>query len=179
MMAYGKAETIPQDRAGSIQLQRSIRELQETLIRTIPELIDRLLNPANFGEFVPPVNLRARINDHVQASKAMRPSKDINIDDLLAAVRSSSERVQARADEIIDDIIVNAHQTVDKNHKISSQIHTIAQHTEEEVGKLSERIDEILKRQKSFQAVLDATSGQNSLLSFLTEYLSKSKSAIV
>jgi hypothetical protein len=52
MMAYGKAVNIPQDRPGSARLRGMIGELQQTLLRTIPVLIDRL-NTVNFGECAP------------------------------------------------------------------------------------------------------------------------------
>lgn len=74
----------------------------------------------------------------------------------------------------MDNIIVDANQTIHANDKITKDIHVIAQHTEGEVGELRGKIEEILKHQKSFQATLDAISGKNSLLSFLLEYLSKS-----
>ncbi|KAE9373805.1 hypothetical protein N431DRAFT_407513 [Stipitochalara longipes BDJ] len=157
MMAYGKAGTIPQDRPGSLQLHRMIGELQQTLLRTIPDLIDRL-NPVNF------------------MGKAMHPFKDFNIDDLLAEVRCSSERVRACVEEVIDDMIVSTHQTVVGNNMVSKDIYVIAQQTEEEVGQLREKIEEILKQQKSFQAALDAASGKNGLLSFLMEYVKPEQS---
>jgi hypothetical protein len=109
----------------------------------------------------------------------MRLSNDFNIEDLLAAVRSSSERVRVCAEEVMDNIIVTTHQTVNNSHKVSNDIHMITRQTEEEVGQLRGKIDEILKHQKSFQLALDAVSSKNSLLSFLMEYLSKLKSDIV
>lgn len=50
MMAYGKAEGIPRDRPGCGRLYGMIGELQKTLLRTIPLLIDRL-NPGTFSTF--------------------------------------------------------------------------------------------------------------------------------
>jgi len=52
MMAYDKAENIPRDRPGSDRLHGMIRELQQTLLRTIPVLIEKL-NPVTFGECAP------------------------------------------------------------------------------------------------------------------------------
>lgn len=75
----------------------------------------------------------------------------------------------------MDNIIVNSHQTIHSNHRTTTDIHMITQQTEGEVGELREKIDEILKHQRSFQVTLDAVSGKNSLLSFLMEYLSKSR----
>ena len=109
----------------------------------------------------------------------MSPFRDFNIDDLFAAVRSSSERVRVCAEGVMDDITINTHQTVHSNHRVSDGIHAIAKQTGEEVGQLRGKIDEILQQQKSFQAALDAVSGKNSLLSFLMEYLSKLKAALV
>lgn len=127
----------------------------------------------------PTTNLRTRTDDQSQVDKALSPFKEFNIDDLLAAVRSSSERVRVCAEGVMDDIIVSTHQTVHNNHKVSDGIHMITKQTGEEVGQLRGKIDEILKQQKSFQTALDAVSSKNSLLSFLMEYLSKLKAAIV
>jgi len=178
MMAYGKAESIPRDRPGSGRLHGMIRELQQTLLRTLPVLIDRL-NPGTLGEYLPTIHLRTCTDDQSQVNKAMSPFKGSDIDDLLGAVRISSERVRVYAEEIMDNIIVSAHQTIQNNYKMSKDIHVTTQQTEEEVGELRGKIDEILKHQKSFQTTLDAVSGKNSLLSFLMEYLSKLKAAIV
>jgi hypothetical protein len=109
----------------------------------------------------------------------MSPFKELNIDDLLSAVRSSSEKVRVCAEEVMDDIIISTHQTAHNNHKMSSGIQVITKQTGEEVGQLRGKIEEILEQQKSFQAALDAVSSKNSLLSFLMEYLSKLKAAIV
>jgi hypothetical protein len=124
-------------------------------------------------------NLRTRTDDQSQVDKAMSPFKEFNIDDLFAAVRSSSERVRVCAEGVMDDIIVSTHQTVHNNHEVSDGIHAITKQTGEEVGQLRGKIDEILKQQKSFQTALDAVSSKNSLLSFLMEYLSKLEAAIV
>ena len=124
-------------------------------------------------------DLRTCADDRSQVGKATSPFKEFNIDDLFAAVRSSSERVRVCAEGVMDDIIVDMHQTVHKNHKVSNGIHVITKQTGEDVGQLRGKIDEILKQQKFFQTALDAVSGKNSLLSFLMEYLSKSKTATV
>lgn len=71
--------------------------------------------------------------------------------------------------------VVSTHQTIDENYQMSKNVHIITQQTEARVGELHGKIDEMLKHQKSFQTALDAISGKNSLLSFLMEYLSKSK----
>jgi methyl-accepting chemotaxis protein len=200
MMAYGKAESIPRDRAGSVRLHGMIRELQKTLLRTLPLLIDRL-NPGTFRECPLRINFRTRTDDLSQVAKATSPLKGFDIDDLLAEVRSTSERVRVCAEGIMDSMIISAHQTIDDNHKISKDtytitqetkeevvsahqtindnrkmsedIHMITQQTEEGVGELRGKIDEILKLQKSFQTTLDAVSGKNGLLSFIMEHLSK------
>jgi hypothetical protein len=127
----------------------------------------------------PTIRLRTRTDDQSQVNKAMSSFKGFDIDGLLGEVRSSSEMVRVCAEGIMDNIIVSAHQTIHNNHMMSKDIHTITQQTEEEVGELRGKIDEILKHQKSFQTALDAVSGKNSLLSFLMEYLSKLKTAIV
>jgi len=98
--------------------------------------------------------------------KAMSSFKNFDIDDLLAAVRSSSDKVRACAEGMMDNIIVVTHQT-------TQNIHNIMQQTEDEVGELRGKIEEILHHQKSFQLTLDSISGKNNLLSFLMEWLSK------
>ena len=79
----------------------------------------------------------------------------------------------------MDNIMVDAHQTIHDADKMTKDIHMITQQTEGEVGELRGKIDEILRYQKSFQTTLDAISGKNSLLGFLMEYLSKLKTCIV
>jgi len=96
----------------------------------------------------------------------MSPFKSCEIEDILGTVRASAAAVQACASDIMDNILVNAHQTIHENHKLARQ-------TEEEVGELSRKIEEILKHQKSFQLALDAANGKTSLLSLLTELISK------
>lgn len=75
----------------------------------------------------------------------------------------------------MDKLVVNSHETIHKNHRMSQDIHKITFQTGEEVGELRGKIEEILKHQKSFQIALDAVSGKNSLLCFLMEILSKVK----
>jgi hypothetical protein len=87
--------------------------------------------------------------------------------------------VRICAEEIMDNIIVDMHQTIHNNDKMTKDIHTITQQTDEKFGEIHGKIDEILRHQKSFQTSIDAISGKNSLLSFLMEYLSKLKTAIV
>jgi hypothetical protein len=53
-MAYSKAESIPRDRPESGRLHWIIGELQQTLLGTIPVLID-IFKPGTFGE-CPPYN---------------------------------------------------------------------------------------------------------------------------
>jgi hypothetical protein len=178
MMAYGKAESIPRDQPGSGRLHGMIGELQQTLLRTLPVLIDRL-SPGTFGECPVKVPLRTRTDDQPQVNKATSPFKAVEIDDLLEAVRSSAKRVRVCSEEIMDNIIVDAHQTIHNNDKMTKDILMVTQQTEGEVGELRGKIDEILKHQKSFQTTLDAVYGKNSLLSFLVEYLSKLKTNIV
>src|SRR5215469_6368454 len=96
----------------------------------------------------------------------MSSFKNFDIDDLLAAVRSSSDKVRACAEGMMDNIIVVTHQT-------TQNIHNIMQQTEDEVGELRGKIEEILHYQKGFQLTLDSISGKNNLLSFLMEWLSK------
>jgi hypothetical protein len=51
-MAKDKARSYPlnEDKMGSIRLHESINELQQTLLRTLPDLIQKL-NPDTIGEF--------------------------------------------------------------------------------------------------------------------------------
>jgi hypothetical protein len=127
----------------------------------------------------PTIHLRTRTDDQSKVDIATSHFKSSDIDELLGAVRSSSDRVRIYAEEIMDNILVSAHQTIHINHKMSKDIHKVTQKTEEEVWELRGKIDEILNRQKSFQTALDAVSSKNSLVSFLMEYLSKSKPATV
>lgn len=125
------------------------------------------------------IYLRARTDDQSQVRRAMSPLKSYDTDELLAGVRSTGERVRVCAEEIMDNIIVSSHQTIQDSHEMSKDIHMTTHKTEGEVEELRGKINEILKHQKSFQTALDAVSGQNSLLSFLMEILSKLKAAIV
>jgi hypothetical protein len=50
MMAYSKVETIPRAHPRSERLLRMAQDLQQTLLRTLPTLIDRL-NPGTLGEW--------------------------------------------------------------------------------------------------------------------------------
>jgi hypothetical protein len=140
-----------------------------------------------------------------QVSKVRSPFKSYEIDSLLRMVRTSSENVQVCADEIMDNMIVGAHETIHSTEQKTTDIHMITQRTETGVGHLDEKldellkhrnpfqtrgtevelchlhekVDELLKHQQSFQATFDAISSKNGLLSFFTEYLSKSKANIV
>jgi hypothetical protein len=112
--------------------------------------------------------LGLRLTTLTPAKKVMAPFIGDEIDDLLALVRSSSDRVRACAEGILDNIMVDTHQTTEN-------IRNITQQTEGEVFELRGKIDEILQHQKDFQLTLDSISSKNSLLSFLREYLSKSE----
>ena len=48
IMAYGKAKSLPPDRPSNDRLHGLIGALQQTLLETIPVLIDRL-NPGTFS----------------------------------------------------------------------------------------------------------------------------------
>ncbi len=58
-MARSKAKNFPldRDRPDIIELHESIGKLQDTLIKTLPDLIDRL-NPGTFGEWKATVLIR-------------------------------------------------------------------------------------------------------------------------
>jgi hypothetical protein len=171
MMAHGKAESIPRDRPESATLHEMIRKLQQDLLYALPLLIDRL-NPGTFGEWRSAIHLRTRADDQLQARKAMSPFRGVETDDLLADIRSSSKRVRVYAQEIMDKIIVSS-------SEMSKHIQEITKQTEQEVGELRVKVDELLNHQKSFQIALDAASGKNNLFSFLMEYLSKLIPAVV
>lgn len=104
----------------------------------------------------------------------MSPLSSYDTDELLSKVRTTGERVRVCAEEIMDNIIVSSHHTIQTNYEMSKDIHRNEGEAEEIRGKL----DELLQHQKSFQTALDAVSGQNSLLSFLTEILSKFEVAL-
>jgi hypothetical protein len=105
----------------------------------------------------------------------MSPFKGVSIDDLLAAVRSSSDKVRVCAEGMMDNIIVVTHQTAHSNYHATKDIHNITRQTEGEVENLHGKIEELLQRQRDFQLTLDSISGKNNLLTFLMEYLSKLK----
>jgi hypothetical protein len=109
----------------------------------------------------------------------MSPFREFNIDDLLAAVRSSSENVRVCSEEVMDGYMVDMHHTVHSHRKLSDGTHVIVKKTDEEVGQLLGKIEELMEQQKSFNIRLEAVSSKNSLLNFLTEYLSKLKSALI
>lgn len=98
----------------------------------------------------------------------MSPLRGYDVDDLLKAVRSSSDKVRACAEQIMDNIIVT-------NDKATKDIHTITHQTDQKVVELRRKVDEVLDQQKSFQSTLDAISGKNHLFSFIMEMLSKLK----
>jgi hypothetical protein len=109
-------------------------------------------------------------DDQSHGGKAMSSFKGFDIDNRLGTVHNSPEMVPVCAEEIMDNTIVSAHQTIHNNHKISKNIHIITQQTEEKTGELYRKIEEIQKRQKPLQTALDAASGKSSLLSFLMEH---------
>jgi hypothetical protein len=80
---------------------------------------------------------------------------------------------------MMDNIIVVTHQTVHDNYQTTRNIHNITQQTEDEVGELRGKIEEILQHQKGLQLTLDSISGKNNLFSFLMEYLSKFKLTVL
>lgn len=49
MMASDKVENIPRDRPRGDQLHRTVRDLQQTLLRVLPLLIEKL-NPGTLGK---------------------------------------------------------------------------------------------------------------------------------
>jgi hypothetical protein len=73
---------------------------------------------------------------------------------------------------MMDDIIVNTHKTMNDDLEMTKNIRSMTQQTSGEVEELQEKVDEILKRQKSLQLTLNAISGKNGLLDFLVECLS-------
>jgi archaellum component FlaC len=114
----------------------------------------------------PPVHDKTCTDIRWEVNKLKSPFRGFDLDDLFAKIRSSAERVRVCAEDIMDNIHV-------ETNEISKNIHSITQQTEGGVGELREKIEEILRQQKTLQASLEAVSSKNSLLSFLTEYLSK------
>ncbi|KAH8884333.1 hypothetical protein GQ53DRAFT_399321 [Thozetella sp. PMI_491] len=153
-MAQDKAKNLPlsDGEPDSIRLHSTIRDLQQTLLRVLPDLIDRL-NPGTLW------------------AKATSPFRGTSIDELLEAVSKSVERVRVCAEGMMEGIIIHTHHTIRDDHEMTRDIRIITEQTGGEVEELRGKVDEILVRQKSLQLTLDAISGKNGLLDFLMEYL--------
>jgi hypothetical protein len=107
--------------------------------------------------------------------KGLSPFRGASIDDLLYVVSANSERVRVCAEGMMDDIIIKTHKVMNDDLEMTKNIGTMTQQTGGNVEKLHEKVDEILKSQKSLQSLqitLNAISGKNALLDFLVEYLS-------
>ncbi|KAE8446335.1 hypothetical protein EG329_012084 [Mollisiaceae sp. DMI_Dod_QoI] len=91
-IARNKAETFPMDSKNpkSVQLHKSIQELQETLLRTLPVLINKLI-PGTF----------------LNAWKS--PFAGWQIDKLLDTVTTCAESVRLCAESIIEELIVSSY----------------------------------------------------------------------
>ncbi|KAK0622613.1 hypothetical protein B0T14DRAFT_150650 [Immersiella caudata] len=124
-MAQDVARNYPlnADKTESIRLHESINDLQQTLLRALPDLIQKL-------------------NPDTIVGKALGPFKGHDIDHILDAISSSSDKVRACAEGIRDSTITD----------------------------IDRKVSEVLQLQQSMQYAIDAIAGQNGLLQFLTEY---------
>jgi hypothetical protein len=172
-MARNKAKSLLQNSSQpeSIRLHEVIRELQQTLLRVLPDLIKRL-NPGTFRESAMCQVCFQVGAKRILVDKSLSPFKGASIDDLLEKVSSSSDKVRICAEGMMDDIIVDTHKTMNDDLEKTKNILTMTQHTGGEVEELQGKVDEILVRQNKLQLTLDAISGKNSLLDFLIEHLS-------
>ncbi|KAH7323239.1 hypothetical protein B0I35DRAFT_427345 [Stachybotrys elegans] len=91
-MAMDKARTLQPDPANpkSVDLHRSIQDLQNTLLKVLPVLIDRLLPGTFWGAF-------------------KSPFAGYKIDQILDTVRVSADRVRVCAESVLDEIIVDSY----------------------------------------------------------------------
>lgn len=91
-----------------------------------------------------------------------------DVDDLLSMVRNSRDRVQVCAENIVDSMV---HATYNATRNIDNTANNI----EHRVGDLHEKVNEMILQQRDFAQTLESVHGKNSLLSFLNEYISKSR----
>ncbi|KAK0639603.1 hypothetical protein B0T16DRAFT_450265 [Cercophora newfieldiana] len=144
-MAQDKANTFPLDKKmESIRLHESVNELQQTLLRTLPDLIEKL-NPGTFPTSA---------------------FKGVDIDHLLEAIHNSSEKVRICAEGIRDATIVDTHDTTMDGYVITKLIRTDTIKIDNKVDILHQKFAEV---QESLQYYINAISGQNYLLQFLSE----------
>ncbi|KAM7188349.1 hypothetical protein V8F33_010689 [Rhypophila sp. PSN 637] len=144
--AQSKERNFSMDEASleSIRLHRCLDDMRRTLLRILPELIKKLNPETIFG-------------------KAANVVKGANVDQLLAEISNSAEKVSVCARGLGDDRDTRTAATVVETHDIVSR-------TRGGVDHLQTQVAEVLRRQQSLQSQLDAISGKNWLFQFLKEY---------
>ncbi|KAF2672080.1 hypothetical protein BT63DRAFT_422585 [Microthyrium microscopicum] len=153
MMASGKFDTLPQNHPRRRKLHENIKELQQVLLRTLPALIDRLSCSGT---------MRNKTNNFF---------KGWDVDDLLLMVHNSAQKVRTCAEVMMDEIRVVTHQTVHNNYVATRNLQSTAEQTEEGVGQLHRKIEQLLNKQNDIQITLESISGKNNLLNFLIEFM--------
>ncbi|KAM7219805.1 hypothetical protein V8F06_004839 [Rhypophila decipiens] len=128
----------------SIRLHRCLDDMRRTLLRILPELIKKLNPETIFG-------------------KAANVVKGANVDQLLAEISNSAEKVSVCARGLGDDRDTRTAATVVETHDIVTR-------TRGGVDHLQTQVAEVLRRQQSLQSQLEAISGKNWLFQFLKEY---------
>ncbi|RDW91763.1 hypothetical protein BP5796_01157 [Coleophoma crateriformis] len=105
-IARNKAETFPLDSKNpkSIQLHKNIQELQETLLRTLPVLINKLIPGTFRNAWKSPFNEWKidKVLDEVSSCAAsVRQCADDMIEELIVGNYSASMTIQSQLDEVL------------------------------------------------------------------------------
>ncbi|EFX03514.1 hypothetical protein CMQ_442 [Grosmannia clavigera kw1407] len=130
------------------ELNEKVKELQKTLLETIPHLIEAL-NPGTFR----PAPVR----------RALSPFRGFNIDELLGTVYRKADTVHIYTERIKDEIITDTHNLTWDTRKLSRE-------NREKIDTLHAKIDEVLKEQKNLQSLFDlSSSSKNFLFQFLMD----------
>ncbi|KAI1334895.1 hypothetical protein F5Y15DRAFT_428570 [Xylariaceae sp. FL0016] len=107
------------------QLHESLWELYKTMLRVLPDLIERL-SPGTF------------------IKKAMSSFRGQNLDMLLGKTDTSSDRVKRCAECLMDDLVVNTYETVTDSHKTTVDLHKATQDAGQGINELRKQVKEIL-----------------------------------
>lgn len=135
----------------TIQLHNSIDELRETLLTTLPALIDKLI-PGTFRKNTCKTYTTRIMQLIVAVGNAWRgPFQGWQIDKLLDKISQCAEEVRQRAEAIKEEMIVV---TYEASHSMQS------------------KLDEILWQSREIKMSIDATNAKSRLLDFLFEHLS-------
>ena len=159
-MARNKAESFPLDEANpkSIKLHKSIQELQWTLLRVLPPLIDKIVpktfRTTRFHRRVARAHMLTMLPGRALGS----PFGAWKIDKLLEAVQVSTKKVETYADSLLDEVILD-HYTVSKG--------------------IAFQLQEVLRGQRDIQFAIGSAHGKNFLVDFLMEQMSEQSHSIL